>query len=56
MCWPNAGSTRCANLGARANFLERASTAREACRVAVETLAQNPSDLPFVAALLVERA
>src|SRR4029077_15158338 len=43
------------DLGARASFLERASTAREACRVAVETLAQNQSDLPFVAALLVER-
>ena len=43
------------DLGARASFLERASTAREACRVAVETLAQNPSDLPFVAALLLER-
>ena len=43
------------DLGARASFLERASTAREACRVAVETLAQNPSDLPFVAALVVER-
>jgi PAS domain S-box-containing protein len=43
------------DLGARASFLERASTAREACRVAIETLAQNQSDLPFVAALLVER-
>ena len=43
------------DLGARASFLERASTEREACRVAVETLAQNPSDLPFVAALVLER-
>ncbi len=43
------------DLGARASFLERASTAHEACHVAVESLAQNPSDLPFVAALVVER-
>ena len=41
-------------LGARASFLERAATAQEACAVAVETLAQNTSDLPFVAALIVD--
>ena len=41
-------------LGARASFMERTSTAGEACRVAVETLTQNPADVPFAAALLPE--
>jgi PAS domain S-box-containing protein len=41
-------------LGARASFMERTSTAQEACRVAVETLAQDPADVPFAAALLVD--
>jgi len=43
-------------LGARANFLDRAPTAQEASRVTAETLAQNPSDMPFAAVLLVDRA
>jgi PAS domain S-box-containing protein len=42
-------------LGARASFMERTSTAHEACRVAVETLAQNPADVPFAAALLLQK-
>ncbi|MBV9346317.1 MAG: response regulator [Gammaproteobacteria bacterium] len=42
-------------LGARASFVERAPNASEACRVAVESLAGNRSDLPFAAVLLVDR-
>jgi PAS domain S-box-containing protein len=42
-------------LGARASFLQRASTAQDACRVAVETLAQNDSDVPFAVGILVDR-
>jgi PAS domain S-box-containing protein len=42
-------------LGVRASFLERASTAQDACRVAVETLAQNYSDVPFAVVILVDR-
>ena len=41
-------------LGVRASFLERASTAQDACRVAVETLAQNNSDVPFAVVILLD--
>ena len=50
----SVGCRRLRELGARASFLERAATAQEACAVAVEALAQNTSDLPFAAALIVD--